>query len=293
MTKAQKEAKAKNELRLKQMLETSGAKVAGLEEPEEKKKPVYDDRKKRKKQIEEQKAKEAREAEEAAKKLADLKIAEEQAALAAAEAEKAKIDAEAKKGDDAGMDWETLADEDDGLKDSWDVDTDEEEERKASAKKAKEEKATQEAKAKEQAASAKGSGSDSETDSDDDSEDDSSEDEQGTATQRAEAVFWVTSILVKQSSSTRSDRPMCRKVRQEVSRNRLVPPTSLSQLSRRRLLWSTRTMSSSSMFPVCLSSIHLVTSPSPTSGPVARPFVTLPSWSSTSCTVSNLKLSSL
>jgi translation initiation factor 5B len=188
MTKAQKEAKAKNELRLKQMLETSGAKVAGLEEPDEKKKPVYDDRKKRKKQIEEQKAKEAREAEEAAKKLADLKIAEEQAALAAAEAEKAKLDAEAKKGDEAGMDWETLADQDDDLKDSWDVDTDEEEERKASAKKAKEEKAAQEVKANEQAASAKGSGSDSETDSDDDSEDDSSEDEQGTATQRAEAA---------------------------------------------------------------------------------------------------------
>jgi len=189
MTKAQKEAKAKADLRLQQMLENSGTKVAGLEASEEKKKPVYDDRKKRKKQIEEQKAKEAREAEEAAKKLADLKIAEEQAALAAAEAEKAKLDAEAKKGEESGDDWEAMADEDDGVKASWDVDTDEEEERKASARKAKEEKAAAETKAKEEAAAAaKGSGSDSETDSDDDSEDDSSEDEQGTATQRAEAA---------------------------------------------------------------------------------------------------------
>jgi len=192
MTKAQKEAKAKNELRLKQMLESSGAKVAGLEEPEQKKKPLYDDRKKRKKQVEEQKAKEAREAEEAAKKLEELRITEEQAALAAAEAEKAKLDAEAKKGEESGDDWEALAEQDDGVKDSWDVDTDEEEERKASEKKAKEEKAIQEAKAKEQAAQskttqAKGSDSDSETDSDEDS-DDSSEDEQGTATQRAEAA---------------------------------------------------------------------------------------------------------
>ena len=189
MTKAQKEAKAKADLRLQQMLENSGTKVAGLEASEEKKKPVYDDRKKRKKQIEEQKAKEAREAEEAAKKLADLKIAEEQAALAAAEAGKAKLDAEAKKGEESGDDWEAMADEDDGVKASWDVDTDEEEERKASARKAKEEKAAAETKAKEEAAAAaKGSGSDSETDSDDDSEDDSSEDEQGTATQRAEAA---------------------------------------------------------------------------------------------------------
>jgi translation initiation factor 5B len=193
MTKAQKEAKAKAELRLKQMLESEGTKVAALEETEQKKKPVYDDRKKRKKQLEEQKAREA------AQKLQELKLAEEQAAAAAAEAEKARLDAEAKKGEgDSGDDWEALADEDDGVKDSWDVDTDEEEERKASEKKAKEEKAIQEAAAKEKAAEskaapsktsqAKASESESESDSDDDSEDDSSEDEQGTATQRAEAA---------------------------------------------------------------------------------------------------------
>jgi translation initiation factor 5B len=195
MTKAQKEAKAKNDLRLKQMLESEGTKVAALagEEVEQKKKPVYDDRKKRKKA-----AREAREAEEAAQKLAELKIAEEQAAAAAAEAEKARLDAEAKKGEgDSGDDWEALADEDEGLKDSWDVDTDEEEERKASAKKAKEEKAEKAkqeaaAAAKAQSAQSKTQGSasesDSEDDSDDDSEDDSSEDERGTAHQRAEAA---------------------------------------------------------------------------------------------------------
>jgi translation initiation factor 5B len=200
MTKAQKEAKAKNDLRLKQMLESEGTKVAALagEEVEQKKKPIYDDRKKRKKAAEEQKAREAREAEEAAQKLAELKIAEEQAAAAAAEAEKARLDAEAKKGEgDSGDDWEALADEDEGLKDSWDVDTDEEEERKASAKKAKEEKAEKAkqeaaAAAKAQSAQSKTQGSasesDSEDDSDDDSEDDSSEDERGTAHQRAEAA---------------------------------------------------------------------------------------------------------
>ncbi|KAF1838870.1 hypothetical protein BDW02DRAFT_488050 [Decorospora gaudefroyi] len=188
MTKAQKEAKAKNDLRLKQMLE-SGAKVAAYEEPaEQKKKPVYDDRKKKKKQLESQKEKEAREAEEAAKKLEELKLAEEQAAAAAEAAEKARLDAEAKKGGDGDSadDWEAQADELEGVKDSWDVDTDEEEERKATGKRAKEEKAAAEIAAA-KADKAKDD-DDSDEDSEDDSEDDSSEDEQGTATQRAEAA---------------------------------------------------------------------------------------------------------
>lgn len=189
LTKAQKEAKAKNELRLKQMLESGGTKVAALDEPEQKKKPLYDDRKKRKKQIESQKEKEAREAEEAAKKLEELRIAEEQAAAAAAEAEKARKDAEAKKGEDsAAEDWEAEADEIEGVKDSWDVDTDEEEERKATEKKAREAKAAAEKSAAEKEAQAQEEDSESESDSEDDSEDDSSEDEQGTATQRAEAA---------------------------------------------------------------------------------------------------------
>ncbi|KAL6160561.1 eukaryotic translation initiation factor 5B [Exserohilum turcicum] len=187
MTKAQKEAKAKNELRLQQLLEQGGAKVAGLaEDGDKKKKPVYDDRKKKKKG-ESQKEKEAREAEEAAKKMEELRLAEEQAAKAAEEAEKAekaRLDAEAKKDEDAesGDDWEAQADEMEGVKDSWDVDTDEEEERKANEKKAKEAKAAAEKAAAEQAKK-----EESESDSEDDS-DDSSEDEQGTAAQRAEAA---------------------------------------------------------------------------------------------------------
>jgi translation initiation factor 5B len=193
MTKAQKEAKAKADLRLKQMLE-SGAKVAALEgEAEAPKKPKYDDRKKKKKQQEEQKEREAREAEEAAKKLAELKLAEEQAAAAAAEAEKARADAEGKKGEESAGDWEAQADEMDDVKDSWDVDTDEEEEQKAAEKKkADEAKAAADKAADSAKPAAKSAGSDSdsdsEEDSDDDSEDDSSEDEQGTATQRAEAA---------------------------------------------------------------------------------------------------------
>ncbi|KAJ6265608.1 glycosyltransferase [Bipolaris maydis] len=184
MTKAQKEAKARNELRLQQLLEQGNTKVAGLaDEPEKKKKPVYDDRKKKKKG-ESQKEKEAREAEEAAKKMEELRLAEEQAAKAAEEAEKARLDAEAKKGEDGDSadDWEAQADELDGVKDSWDVDTDEEEERKANEKKAKEEKA-----AAEKAAAEEAKKEDSESDSEEDS-DDSSEDEQGTAAQRAEAA---------------------------------------------------------------------------------------------------------
>ncbi|CAN9199488.1 unnamed protein product [Alternaria alternata] len=190
MTKAQKEAKAKNELRLQQLLESGGTKVAGLaDEAEKKKKPVYDDRKKKKKkQAESQQEKEAREAEEAAKRREELKLAEEQAAAAAEAAEKARLDAEAKKGEDGDSadDWEAQADELDGVKDSWDVDTDEEEERKASEKKAKEEKAAAEKAVADKADKSKDASSDS--DSEDDSEDDSSEDEEGTATQRAEAA---------------------------------------------------------------------------------------------------------
>jgi translation initiation factor 5B len=166
------------------MLE-GGAIVAAYDDPEQKKKPVYDDRKKKKKkQAESQKEKEAREAEEATKKLEELKLAEEQAAAAAEATEKARLDAEAKKGEDGDSadDWEAQADDLEGVKDSWDVDTDEEEERKADEKKAKEEKAAAEKVDKAQ------EDNNDDSDSEDDSEDDSSEDEQGTTTQRAEAA---------------------------------------------------------------------------------------------------------
>ncbi|KAF2450294.1 hypothetical protein P171DRAFT_468665 [Karstenula rhodostoma CBS 690.94] len=183
LTKAQKEAKAKNELRLKQMLESGTAKVDALEAPVEKKKPVYDDRKKKKKnQAELQKE---REAEEAAKKLEELRIAEEQAAAAEAEAQKAREDADAKKGEesDSAEDWEAQADAMEGVKDSWDADSDEEEEKRQAAAAAKQ-------KEKEAAAKSAATEDDESSEEEDDSDDsdDSSSDEEGTATQRAEAA---------------------------------------------------------------------------------------------------------
>lgn len=124
MTKAQKEAQARNELRMKQMLESGAAKVAGLEEPANKK-PVYDNRKKKgsKKGPEETKADDNQAEEEARKKLEELKLAEEQAAAAEAAVEAARENSEAKKGEesDAGDDWEAQADELEGVKDSWDA----------------------------------------------------------------------------------------------------------------------------------------------------------------------------
>ncbi|KAH7128733.1 hypothetical protein B0J11DRAFT_525628 [Dendryphion nanum] len=172
LTKAQKEAKARNELRMKQMLESGNIKVDGLDDPVEKKRPIYDNRKKKKAFVDEQKEREMKEAEEAAKKIEELRIAEEQAAAAEAEAKKAKEDAEAKKAEEA--------DELDGVKDSWDAESDEEPEVPASKD---EDKTTPAAKVDKSAA-------DEELDSEDesDSEDDSSEDEEGTAAQRAEAA---------------------------------------------------------------------------------------------------------
>lgn len=193
LTKAQKEAKAKNELRMKQMLESGGAKVAGLEETVEKKKPVYDDRKKKKKsKAEEQKEQEAREAEEAAKKLEELRIAEEQAAAAEAEAQKAREEAEAKKAEetDSGDDWEKQADEMDGVKDSWDAPSDEDED-ESPAKAAANGKPAVKGETKTTPATSKPTiskpaGSESESESD--SEEDSSEDEEESAAKRAEAA---------------------------------------------------------------------------------------------------------
>ncbi|KAF2667134.1 hypothetical protein BT63DRAFT_390621 [Microthyrium microscopicum] len=126
-TKAQREADARAQLRLQQMLEAGVAKIGGAE-ANEKKKPTYDKRKKGNKKAEEdQKAKEEAEAEAARKKLEELKLAEEEAANA--EAEKARLAAEAKKAEESDEleDWEALADAE-GVKDSWDAPSDEEKE---------------------------------------------------------------------------------------------------------------------------------------------------------------------
>ncbi|KAF2265948.1 hypothetical protein CC78DRAFT_559601 [Lojkania enalia] len=170
MTKAQKEAKARNELRMKQMLQSGGVKVGGLEEPAEKKRPVYDNRKKKKTQVDQQREAE-KEAEEAAKKLEELRIAEEQAAAAEAEAQKAEEDVKAKKTDESeGDDWEVQADHLEGVKDSWDAETDEEE------------KPT----AKEETKTTTGKPAESESESESESEEES--DEEATAAQKAEAA---------------------------------------------------------------------------------------------------------
>ena len=121
---------------MEQMI-ASGAKVAGLDEGAEKKKPVYDKKKSKTTKKEEEEAKreqKAAEEEEARKQLEELRLIEEQEAKARAEAEKAPEDAEAKKGEeeDELNDWEAEADKEDGIekdgvKDSWDAESEEEE----------------------------------------------------------------------------------------------------------------------------------------------------------------------
>ena len=126
LTKAQKEAKEKSELRKQQML-AAGVTVAGLEEPSEKKKPVYDTRKKKgpKKIDEEAVLLEAQKAAEAEAQ----RLVEERERLRFEEEEKAKAEAEAKalQEDSSGLeDWEATADAEDNIKESWDADSDEE-----------------------------------------------------------------------------------------------------------------------------------------------------------------------
>ena len=211
LTPAQREAHRRNELKREQMLK-AGSKVEGLnkdkepaEEPAEKKKPVYDNKKKKglKKpgddvRIQEEKeaieAEARRRAEEAERqRLQEEEIARaEAAATAAAAAEEPESD---------GLeDWEAVADADDSnVKESWEMDSDEE----ATASKSPPTKSgavtngTEEPKSAQldlpsraapstqqpqQRTQQKPAESDSESDSDD-----SSADAQGTATQRAAA----------------------------------------------------------------------------------------------------------
>jgi translation initiation factor 5B len=174
LTKAQREAQLRNEMRMKQMLEAGVGKVAGLEEGgAEKKRPVYENRKKKggKKQEEDleaaaERARLQREAEDERRR----KEAEEKAKAEAEAA--AKKAAPAEEDDDAVDDWEAAADED--VKDSWDAPS-EDEEKPAANGAAKEEA---EAKAKEEE-------EEEEEDSEDDSSEEDSEDEEQSANQRA------------------------------------------------------------------------------------------------------------
>lgn len=125
LTKAQKEQNQRNEIKRQQML-AAGGKVAGLDESTEKKKPIYDNKRKKglkrpgdDAKLEEEKA--AADA-EARRKAED----EERQRLEAEEKVRAEAEAAAAEAEsDSLEDWEAGADADD-IKESWDADTDEE-----------------------------------------------------------------------------------------------------------------------------------------------------------------------
>lgn len=134
LTPAQREANRRNELKREQML-AAGVKVAGLgEEATEKKKPVYDNKKKKglKKPGEDAKLQEEKEAAEAEARRQEeverLRLAEEEKAKAEAEAEAAA--AAAQEPDSDGLeDWEAAADADDAdVKESWEMSSGDEDE---------------------------------------------------------------------------------------------------------------------------------------------------------------------
>ena len=130
LTPAQREANRRNELKREQML-AAGFKVAGLaEEAPEKKKPVYDSKKKKglKKPGEEARLQEEKEAAEAeAKRQAEaerLRLEAEEKAEAEAAAAAAAQHTES----DGIEDWEAVADADDAdVKESWDMSSGDEE----------------------------------------------------------------------------------------------------------------------------------------------------------------------
>ena len=202
MTPAQREAHRRNELKREQML-AAGVKVAGLdEEPAEKKKPVYDNKKKKglKKPGDDARIQEEREAAEAearrqTEEAERLRLEEEEKARVAAAAAAAASAAEERESD--GLeDWEAVADADDGnVKESWEIDSDEE----APTTKSPPQKPDVVSNGIEEVKTAqiglpsrptqlaqKPQRKPAESDSESDSED-SSADEQGTATQRAAA----------------------------------------------------------------------------------------------------------
>ena len=129
LTPAQREANRRNEMKRQQML-AAGVKVAGLgEESAEKKKPIYDNKKKKglKKPGEDARLQEEREAAEAearrqAEEAEQQRLAEEEKAQAeAAAAEEAESD--------ELEDWEAVADADDSnVKESWEMDSEPDEE---------------------------------------------------------------------------------------------------------------------------------------------------------------------
>ncbi|KAK2741272.1 hypothetical protein FQN55_008369 [Onygenales sp. PD_40] len=169
LTKAQKEAKERNELRKQQML-AAGALVAGLEEStEEKKKPVYDKKNDSKKKRGGKKPEEDLEA----------AAARAEAQRLAMEAEKAKkAEEERKKAEAAAAAAAAAAEEsDDGVKDSWDMSSDEEGEGEEKKEPAKAGAAPSKAQGSSEASA--------EQSEEEESSEEESDDEETTATQRA------------------------------------------------------------------------------------------------------------
>lgn len=198
-TKTQREAEARAKVRLEQMLEAGGVVVGGAAassekgEKGEKSKAVPKKKSALQKQKEEEerlaKAKEDADAEAARKEMEKLRLAEDQANKARELADKAKADAQAKKGEDSDDldDWEAEADRMEGkvaVKDSWEADSDEEMEEKTASKAAPATngKAAASANGK---SKAPGEEESSDEDSEDDSEEDS-EEEELTAAQKAD-----------------------------------------------------------------------------------------------------------
>ncbi|KAL7797184.1 hypothetical protein V8C43DRAFT_265450 [Trichoderma afarasin] len=143
LTKAQKEEKARNELKLQQML-AAGIKIGPQEEEgAPKKKVVYDSKKKRGKNDKKDEEAALAEAAERARIQAEkaLKEAEEKAAKEKAAAEAKAAASKAAQESDVEDDWEAAAaaSGDEDVKDSWDADSDEEAEKKAAAKAKKDE----------------------------------------------------------------------------------------------------------------------------------------------------------
>ncbi|KAJ4864533.1 elongation factor tu GTP binding domain-containing protein [Trichoderma breve] len=172
LTKAQKEEKARNELKLQQML-AAGIKIGPQEEEgAPKKKVVYDSKKKRGKNDKKDEEAALAEAAERARIQAEkaLKEAEEKAAKEKAAAEAKAAASKAAQESDVEDDWEAAAaaSGEEDVKDSWDADSDEEAEKKAAAKAKKDEEEDEE-------------------EDESDSEEDDSEDEAVSKAQQLEA----------------------------------------------------------------------------------------------------------
>ncbi|KAL5359706.1 hypothetical protein BJX96DRAFT_148922 [Aspergillus floccosus] len=181
LTKAQKEAKERNELRLKQMLAAGAGKVAGLEDKQaEKKKPVYENKKKKKGPSKQEDDLEAAAARARAQREAEeeRRRKEEEEKKAKAEAEAAAAAAAAAGEESELEDWEKAADAED-VKDSWDAPSDEEEESKTNG--------AAQTTLPERPAAGKGAEKDEDESSEEESSDEDSEDEEKSAAQKAAA----------------------------------------------------------------------------------------------------------